>query len=118
MSLFPYTEGEKRVELRGSDYDHDGFEAFWRVYPRREARKDAVKAWNQLRLEKDVQGLILEALEWQVGLRNWQEAKRFIPLPASYLRGARWTDEKRDSAPNIPAHRLTPFEQARRAGLK
>ncbi len=108
--LFPEAERESR------DFDRDGFEAFWRVYPRKEARKDAVKAWNQARPSGDTQEAILDALAWQCQLKNWQESKRYIPLPASYLRGERWTDE--EPRREIPTHRLSPWEQARRAGLK
>lgn len=115
MSLFG---NDDRRQQRGPEVPHEGFEVFWSAYPRREARLDAIKAWNKAQPSPATVECILEALEWQGQQKNWQEAKRFIPLPASYLRGERWKDEKREPPPIIPTHRLTPFEQARRAGLK
>ncbi len=91
----------------------EGFEDFWRAYPRKEARKDAQKAWNQLQPSAAVQSAILDALDWQRGLKNWQESKRYIPLPASYLRGERWTDEE----PVNIVDRRSNWQKAKDAGL-
>ena len=68
------------------------FEQFWRAYPRREKRIDAERTWRRLKLTEAVANDILGALAWQRNLRQWRET-RFIPLPATYLRGRRWTDE-------------------------
>lgn len=69
-----------------------GFLGFYNRYPRREARKDAEKAWGQIRVTPETEEAIHKALDWQVPLYEQRE-KHFIPLPASYLRGERWTDE-------------------------
>ncbi len=67
------------------------FEQFWKSYPRRVARKDAVKAWGQVQGDKHINA-ILEALEWQ--RVEWADRlPAHIAHPASYLRGERWTDE-------------------------
>lgn len=108
MTLFP---------LESEPDSDDGFEVFWSDYPRKEAKVDARKAWRQGKHTRATAHAIQDALQWQTQQKNWQESKRYIPLPASYIRGERWKDEKID-APKIAAHRLTPFEQARRAGLK
>ena len=68
----------------------EGFAAFWQAYPKRQARKDALKAWRQLRPSAEVQQAILDALQWQVPA--WPDLA-YAPLPATYLRGERWTDE-------------------------
>ena len=65
------------------------FETFWAQYPRREAKKDAKKAWQQVNGKQHL-GAILTALGWQA--QKWDDP-RYIPLPASYLRGERWEDE-------------------------
>jgi hypothetical protein len=68
----------------------EGFAAFWSAYPKRQARKDALKAWQQLRPSTEVQQAILDALKWQIP--SWPDLA-YAPLPATYLRGERWTDE-------------------------
>jgi hypothetical protein len=74
-------------------FDLDGFAAFWLAYPRHEAKKDAFKAWCQVKPSSEVQEQIRAALVWQTQQPNWKQSMRYIPLPASYLRGERWTDE-------------------------
>ena len=68
----------------------DAFDQFWASYPRREAKKDAKKAWAQANGEKHVDA-ILAALAWQRRLDSW--VRGFVPLAATYLRGERWEDE-------------------------
>lgn len=69
----------------------DGFDEFWESYPRKQAKKDARKAWHQVQPSPAMRVAIREALAWQIPSSNWQRG--FIPLPASYLRGERWTDQ-------------------------
>lgn len=73
----------------------DDFEQWYLAYPRHEGRQNAVKAWNRAIKEKALPDIhtLLAALVWQRGLSQWQE-KQFIPLPASYLNGRRWQDER------------------------
>lgn len=78
-----------------SEFDESGFEAFWKSYPRREARKDAYKAWRQLQPDDATKEHIHVALLWQCQQRGWQQSTEFIPLPATWLRGERWHDERR-----------------------
>lgn len=68
-----------------------GFQDFWELYPRREARKDAVKAWDRIGPADRVAALVA-LLDWR---RVWQARAdyRYTPLPATWLNGERWTDE-------------------------
>lgn len=75
----------------------DGFQQFYAAYPRKSARKDAEKAWQQIDGDAHLAD-ILAALVWQCQQPSWKERDaagvlRYVPLPASYLRGERWTDE-------------------------
>jgi hypothetical protein len=71
-----------------------GFERFWAAYPRKEAKKDAQKAWKKLKPEPELIETILQAVERQKQTAQWQkDGGRFVPLPTTYLRGERWTDE-------------------------
>lgn len=81
------------------------FEQFKALYPRREAWKDAFKAWSQVDGDRHLDA-ILSALAWQVPMYRKREPHH-VPLPASYLRGERWTDEnpQADRAAHIEAER-------------
>lgn len=66
------------------------FEAFWKYYPRKEAKKAAFKAWNKLtteQQEKSIQNLPLHVKHWA------NREREYIPLPASWLNGWRFDDE-------------------------
>ena len=77
------------------------FEQFWTRYPRRVARKDAQKAWAQVNGD-DAIDVILDALAWQTTQAAWtKDDGAFVPYPATWLRGERWTDER----PESPAER-------------
>jgi hypothetical protein len=68
------------------------FEAFWRLYPRRVARKAALRVW--LRLAEHERAAAVEALPAHVA--QWQRQARaaeFIPHAATWLNQARWEDE-------------------------
>ncbi len=68
------------------------FSDFWRAYPRRVARKDAEKAWAKVMPEDYPK--IFAAVARARQTDDWRrESGKFIPFPASYLRGERWLDE-------------------------
>lgn len=72
-------------------HQDDGFKEFWDAYPNRKAKKDAQKAWAKLKPDAELLATMLDAIEYQKRGRQWRDG--FIPLPASWLRGERWTDE-------------------------
>ena len=95
----------------------DGFDAFWAAYPRHDARKDALKAWATLSPSPDLQAEILSALAWQCDLPDWRKhGGQFVPLPATYLRGERWTDERRSGHDRRAA--LSPITEAAMRALE
>lgn len=68
------------------------FDSFWNLYPRRVAKRDAEKAWARLSAEQ--QFAALSALP--IHVRYWQAAgtsKEYLPYPASWINGERWSDE-------------------------
>jgi len=80
------------------------FEQFWALYPRREAKKDARKAWGQM--DPKDQPLAMQAIMgWR---RVWRDRETcYIPLAATWLRGERYHDElpreiKTSAAAHIP----------------
>ena len=69
------------------------FLSYYGVYPKKQNKADAVKAWVQMDGNKYLPE-ILAALAWQTKLPDWlKESGKYVPLPASYLRGRRWEDE-------------------------
>jgi hypothetical protein len=65
------------------------FATFWSLYPRRQAKKLAEKAWEKNKCD-DVADKIIEALKKQLPHMN---DPKFVPLPASWINAGRWTDE-------------------------
>jgi hypothetical protein len=73
-----------------------GFEeSFWPAYPRKDAKAEARRAWNRRRPDL---ATCLAALEWQRKRPEWltpaADGRSTIPLPASWINGERWNDER------------------------
>jgi hypothetical protein len=85
------------------------FDEFWAAYPRRVAKKDAMKAWAQLRPTTALAEAMLAALTWQCEQESWtKDGGAYVPYPATWLRGERWTDEP--LAAVVPTVPRTPAE--------
>lgn len=70
------------------------FARFWHLYPNKQAKLPARKAWDKIKPPEDLLAVILKALEAQKSSQGWlNEGGRFIPLPASWLNARRWEDE-------------------------
>lgn len=72
----------------------DRFEKFWALWPTKQAKKAAVKAWRSLAPKGDGQALftaITDGVERAKGSEQWKRG--FIPNAAAYLNGERWKDE-------------------------
>ncbi len=70
------------------------FERFWSAYPKRKSRGTALKAWNKLQPDEQLQDRIMRALERAKTSADWQkEGGKFIPYPASWLNAQGWEDE-------------------------
>jgi len=67
----------------------EDFEIFWKAYPRRVAKAVARKAWLQTAKIRPPLNELLAAID------NGQ----FIPHPATWLRGERWSDEMEIDVP-------------------
>lgn len=85
---------KKRAHYVMVDEADPGWTRFWNGFPKRVAKKDARKAWSELRPDAALVEQILDALAWQVESPQWQkDGGQFIPYPASYLRGRRFEDQ-------------------------
>lgn len=81
------TEEKKNKNMSG---EPDGFDAFWESYPRKEARKDAIKAYRTLAPDVVLQAAMAVAIANQKRGDQW--TRGIYPLPATWIRGERWTD--------------------------
>lgn len=69
------------------------FDRFWKIYPRKRKRGDALKAWKALRPSAPLLDRILKAVESQRESPDWRkEQGRYIPYPATWLRAQGWED--------------------------
>jgi uncharacterized protein YdaU (DUF1376 family) len=78
---------EPRTE---SKEDIDRFDTFWKHYPRKVAKPNALKAWLKIKPDDALTKQIIAAVNAQ-GLCN--KEIQFVPHPASWLNAARWEDE-------------------------
>lgn len=99
----------------------DAFDAFWRLYPRKTAKKAAYRAWQKLDPGPRLQDTILLALTAQNRARAERPTGLQIPYPATWLNGQRWEDEIEDTLYEglrqfVAAHE-SPDHQHRGPGL-
>lgn len=103
----------------------DGFDSFWKEYPNRVAKQDAVKAWKKLKVDPELLEKIMTGLSrWKASDEWSRDGGRYIPHPATWLNGRRWEDEvkpKADVQRQAPAPiRVMPannFEQRDYSGV-
>lgn len=68
----------------------DYFEDFWKAYPKKVAKEDAIRAWSKIKMDEATLANILKAIKDQ-GLAS--QEKKFVPHPATWLNKKRWEDE-------------------------
>ena len=74
-----------------TDTKINGFDKFWEAYPNKKDKQKAMKAWAKH--QPDIVN-VLKALVVQKGSEQWKKDNgQYIPLPTTWLNGARWEDE-------------------------
>lgn len=88
----------------------EGFDEFWKAYPKKVAKTQALKAWSKLKPNAELQQVIISALERQKQSVQWQKDNgQFIPYPATWLNGKRWEDiQDQISQPAPPKYEYDP----------
>ena len=73
--------------------DAEQFTFFWQVYPRKESRMDALKAFNKLSVDEQTTAT-QSVIEWFARRTDWIRAdgSDFRPYASSWLNQKRWTD--------------------------
>jgi uncharacterized protein YdaU (DUF1376 family) len=97
------------------------FDRFWNLYPRKQDKAKALKAWAKLKVGEELFALIAKALAAQATSHDWlKDGGRFVPMPTTWLNGRRWEDEVKPASNvhHLPASRHTGFaERDYTAGL-
>lgn len=91
--------GDESDLTNDSDASSKSFNEFWKVYPKRKAKGNALKVWNKLKPDDALVREILSALEKQKKSPQWQKDDgQFIPYPATWLNDRRWEDDLSDTS--------------------
>ena len=99
------TEKELKPLLSESVDSNDDFEQFWTAYPKKQAKQDASKAFRSAKLKPEQLQTVLQDITSRKSSAEWlKDGGKFIPLPATYLRGQRWLDEPFSSTSAQSAH--------------
>jgi len=71
-----------------------GFDRFWAAYPKKKAKKDALKSFTRINPDETLLEAILAAIDKAKKLEDWsKDDGRYIPHPATWLNGQRWLDQ-------------------------
>lgn len=77
----------------------DGFEDFWKAYPKKKARPAAIKAFKAAKLNGSL-GDVLTHVATMSASDDWtKDQGQFVPYPATYLNQRRWEDEMSTAEP-------------------
>lgn len=72
----------------------DGFDEFWGEWPKKVAKKEAQKAWNEIGPDAALRARIKAAVAWQRNQPGWlKDGGQYVPNAATWLRAERWDDE-------------------------
>jgi hypothetical protein len=86
-------EVETKSSPRG---DADGFEEFWKAYPRKVGKGAALASWRKAKPPLDA---VLTAIRKARQSPDWlKDRGAFIPHPSTWLNQSRWEDEGMDYA--------------------
>jgi hypothetical protein len=88
------SESESNPKPSREPKKENRFSEFWFAYPRKDAKKDAQKAWDKLSPDDELFKNIMGGLENAKKSRDWIKDKgQYIPYAATWLNGERWKDE-------------------------
>jgi hypothetical protein len=70
------------------------FDSFWEAYPKKQAKQDAIKAFNSINPDEELLKIMKDSIEKFKKTEYWTERDgKYIPLPATWLNKRRWEDE-------------------------
>lgn len=83
------------------------FESFWKSYPKKVGKKEALKAWEKAK-DKPIISDLIHAIDNAKHSPQWtKENGQFIPNPSTWLNQGRWADEPPQNKPSVFGQFLT-----------
>lgn len=70
--------------------EDEAFTAFWSIYPRRQAKGHALRAWRKATRATDPRLILAGAVRYR---DDPNRSPEYTALPATWLNGERWTDD-------------------------
>ena len=75
------------------DENDDGFDEFWKAYPRHDDKKTARIAWAKLKPDESLRKRIADDIQRRKKGEWKDRERRYILLPSTYIHKQRWEDE-------------------------
>ena len=89
-----YKEGEEGKEEKNTPPYPPAFESFWKLYPKKVGKGEALKSWKKIKPNNGTIEKITLAVESQKNTTQWtKDDGQFIPHPATWLNQRRWDDD-------------------------
>lgn len=80
--------------LKDQKVEELNFDRFWKAYPRKVGKNDALKSWKKINPSKELVDKMIFTLAWQGSSKDWvKDDGKFIPHPSTWLNAGRWDDE-------------------------
>jgi hypothetical protein len=83
---------EKHNKREDINITETTFDLFWEIYPYKIKKKEAKDTWSHRKLD-GIADMIISDVKTRIAKDERWQNKKFIPSPAKYLSGDRWTDE-------------------------
>jgi hypothetical protein len=90
----PIVKHPKKHPVKHTPLVPSRFDEFYNKYPKKVGRKQAQKAWDNLKPLPALINRIVDDVEKRVSLGDWDlNRKQYIPNPSTYLNGQKWEDD-------------------------
>lgn len=86
-----HTETNNNINNKGNNNRSNGFDRFWKIYPKKVKKKDSLSKWKAKQLDQKIDLIISDVENRLKNDQRWKDG--FIPDPTTYLNGERWEDE-------------------------
>jgi hypothetical protein len=103
-------EEEVNKDKKTTSSDDPAFAEFWDVYPKREGRADALKAWRAATKKAGADSIIAAARRYSEKVQVDGTDQKFIKLAGGWLRAERWNDFPLQPAPDLLTTPAPPAE--------
>ena len=101
----------KEIKKERTVYMSEDFDEFWKMFPKKQGKFEAQKAWSKLSLPE--RALVLERLPRHITKQDWQKDNgKYIPHASTWLNQRRWEDELEV---DLEAQEREKFEKAKAA---